>query len=126
MSTPTVNQLEEDTFNLIQDSVADGNAEEDVLSGPCVVENIHCENGDASTVYLKLYDSLDPDVGTLDPDYVLPIPSSAVNNGFIDYPGRFVFNKGLSFVCVTTPGTGGSTGPTGSTLVSFRAKKGVS
>ena len=89
----------------------------DVLNGPCQVYSLSGKNTHATTVfYLKVYDNTAPSEGTTDPDYVFRLEA---NKAFGPYTFGAIagqikghkFSNGLSYACVTTAGTGGTTGP---------------
>ncbi len=125
MST-SLNGLDLPSISLLLDEDADEDAVEthDVMKGPCRLHSLHYKNGDASVNYLKLYDDVDPVIGTAVPDYVFMLPASAEDT--IPFPVPLVFENGLSWAIVTTGGTAGTTGPTATSTVSVVATEGVS
>lgn len=69
----------------------------------------------SSETFLKIYDSSAPTVGTTDPDIVIQVPaSSKLSVSFLDSKPSFT---NLAWAALTTPGTGGTTGPTNSVVV---------
>lgn len=110
---------------LLRDSDADEDATEshDVMKGPCRLDSLHYKNGDASVNYVKLYDNVDPTIGTAVPDFVFMLPASVEDT--IPFPVPLIFENGLSWAMVTTGGTGGVTGPTAASTISVVARKGV-
>lgn len=117
--------------SIIYDSLTEAGRdnENDVMSGPCRLTHIRVKNGDAAILYLKLFDNVNPTLGTTAPDFVFMIPSSGTQASF-DIPvnggAGIKFNNGLSYAIVTTGGTGGTAGPTAATLLVLQAIPGVS
>ena len=62
-----------------------------------------------NAAYLKIYNSAAPTVGSDSPDLVFPVPISQRRSLVI--PEGYDFSS-LSFACVITGGTAGSTSPT--------------
>lgn len=121
----TIKQTEMPGYTIIDIPVDDGSAYLDLMVGPCRVMNIHVNNADGSLNYVKLYDDLNPTIGTSVPDYVFEVPAS-VETPFPCNPGKGLpFDKGVSLAVVTAGGTGGITGPTLVT-VSLTCLKGLS
>lgn len=122
-----ISRVDFDDFSIVKDTDADETVEADVLGGPCRVTDIYTE-GVAAASYLKFYDDIAPIVGTTIPDYVIEIPASGTlaRAAFPLFGKPLEFSEGLSFACVTTGGTAGDTGPTGSVVVVLGLKKGVS
>ena len=67
-----------------------------------------------NAAYLKIYDDAAPDVGTTSPDMVLRVPVNQ-RRCFV-VPEGWDFSN-LSFACVTTGGTAGTTAPTNPVVV---------
>lgn len=111
---------------MLYDTSADEDATDshDVMKGPCRLDSLHYKNGDASVNYLKLYDNVDPVIGTTVPDFVFMLPASGEDT--IPFPFPIVFENGLSWAIVTAGGTGGVTGPTATSTVTVVAREGVS
>lgn len=62
----------------------------------------------ATPAYLKVYNAAAPTVGSTAPDLILAVPAATRRTFVIPEGWAFSF---LSFACVTTPGTAGSTSP---------------
>ncbi len=134
MSTPTITKADfllggDLKGTTIRDADVDESPELDVMAGPCRLTHIRAGNVDSAAdaaMYLKLYDDLNPTVGTSVPDYVFEIPL----NKIVDIPlgAGIVFVNGLSFACVTVGGTVGTTGPVATKLITanFTLLPGVS
>ena len=67
--------------------------------------------------YLKVYDTGSVTVGTTAPDWIFSADASA-NNKFV-IPTDVSFATALSYCCVTTGGTGGTTAPGSAVAVRF-------
>ena len=89
------------------------------------LEDMHIINNTAGalagTVYLKIYDSLDPDVGTTDPEVIIMAPHGGATT--VDISGGVNIENNVSYAVVTDAGTAGTTAP-GTTvtvhLIGFR------
>jgi hypothetical protein len=124
--TPTVSRTDFSQFSIIKATVtALSTATADVFGGPCRLLAVHVVNGDAAVLYLKLFDNLDPTLGTTDPDEIFAVGSSA-NKPVAEFPNGKAFKNGLSLGFVTTGGTAGTTGATGASTVTLVVKPGVS
>ena len=111
---------------IVSDTDADETSENDVRGGATTLYGIYADNtANTGLVYLKFYDNVNPTVGTTDPDMILEIEGSSggVNGGdvFIPINGGtgMAFANGLSFACVTTGGTAGTTEPTSAVKVAL-------
>lgn len=99
------------SLSLVYDATTNATPELNVLSGPCKVHSIRIVNADGAARYLKLYDDLNPTVGTTAPHEILRVPASTnITFHFGKYP--LEFSQGLSFASVTAGGTAGTTGST--------------
>lgn len=127
-TSPTILRAVFPGYTVLRDSVGNGTAEKDVMTGPCRVYSVNVNNNDASLhVWLRLYDSLDPTVGTTDPDYIFRIPLAAdKTNMSLGFPEPLVFSVGLSFALVALAGTAGTTAPSANSPVTIVAREGVS
>lgn len=123
MSTPSCTSIEFDDHILVKDTVANATPVKDVMAGPCRVTHIHATNGAAAVMYLKLYDNINPSVGTTDPVEIMTLRGSGTEGGVSDFPVDMEFEEGLSFACVTTGGTAGTTDPTSSVIVALTIEK---
>ena len=124
-----VNLLELGGLVIVEDTDADENSEDDVLSGPATLFNLFVENDNSSVVYFKIYDSKSPSVGSDEPAFVFMIPPSTENDGHfpvpLNPPNGVPIEVGLSYACVTTGGTGGTTGPTSTVTATVVTKRGL-
>lgn len=117
---------------VVKDADADSTVEKDVMSGPCRVTHIKAVHTGAAVVYLKLFDDLDPTLGTTAPDFDFKIPASG--NGAIEFGipinggAGIPFDNGLSFACINEAGTaaGAQTNPISNVAVYLTCLPGVS
>lgn len=120
-TTPTITIAEVDGLVLVKDADANATAEKNVLAGPCRLKHIHVTNPNAAVAYLKLYDSVNPTVGTDAPEEIYECAGSGTEGGVTDLPvnggAGILFETGLSYAAVTTGGTAGTTGPTSDVTV---------
>lgn len=111
---------------VIYDSDADGTVEFDVMGGATNVATIIVDNSAnaAQAEYLKLWDAKAVTIGTTAPDFIFKIPAGQVC--FFDFQEEtsdgtvseyVAFQTALSYACVTTAGTAGSTSPTSNVKV---------
>lgn len=101
---------------LIVQTDADETANNDVTgtSGSIYMIEIDNEGNADNAAYLKLYDNASPTIGTTSPDWVFKV---AVNQKrSIVVPSGLDFTN-LSFACVISGGTAGTTGPTSAVIV---------
>lgn len=99
------------SLTIAYDADADATIERDILAGPATVKSATIVNADAGVRYVKLFDDINPVVGTTAPDEIWMIPASGtVTLHFGDKP--LEFPTGLSMAAVTTGGTAGTTPPT--------------
>lgn len=106
---------------LVRDADADNAAEKDVMKGPCRVLSVSASSG-ASAGFIKLYDDLNPTVGTDDPDFIISVPASTDIVFMLDTEEGAKFTNGVSLACVTAGGTGGTTSPTNNIAVGLLCK----
>ena len=118
------------TYRIVKDTDADGTVERDVCAGPCRLTHIHVTNPNAGAVYLKLFDKVDPTVGTDAPDEIVECVGSGTEGGVTDVPVHppkgLLFSTALSFACVTAGGTAGTTSPTSNVTVVLHVQPGSS
>lgn len=83
------------------------------VNGDLVLNDMHVINTQAgagsSTVYLKIYDSLDPDVGTSDPEIIIMCPHGTATSIAID--NGVTIDTNVSYAVVKEAGTAGTTPP---------------
>ena len=103
-------------LRIIKDANANATAENNVNDGAGTLYAVRFENAAvAAASFLKLYNVTPVTVGTTDPDMILMCPAS-VNRTFIIRTGTN-FATALSYACVTTAGTAGTTNPTATVLI---------
>jgi len=137
--TPTVSRTDFSQFSLVSiaaDEDANAVAVKDVLGGPCRLMALHVENEDKVLLYLKLFDNVNPTLGTTDPDDIFAIPAAAEDDPQIadkgssrpiaEFPNGKAFKNGLSVGLVTAAGTAGTTGPAEGVTITMIVKPGVS
>ena len=114
--------------SVVQDADADSTIEKDVMSGPCRVTHIKVESAATTAVYLKMFDDLNPTLGTSAPDYDFKIPLNVEFGIPINGGAGIPFANGLSFACINEAGTaaGGQTDPDGTVAVTLSCLPGVS
>lgn len=99
------------TNAIVFDADANEVAENNVRGGASTVFMLRIDNSaNAAASYVKLYNDAAPTVGTTAPDLIIPVAANA-SVEWVSLTG-FAFATALSFACVTTGGTGGTTGPT--------------
>lgn len=130
--TATITKTDFGGYSIVNDADSDASIALDVMSGPCRLMHIHVDNNaNSADSFLKLYDNVNPTVGTTVPDYVFKAQQTAANaEDRLEIPCNvgtgFKFTNGLSFACVTVGGTAGVTGPTSSVIVTLTLLPGVS
>lgn len=90
---------------VVKDADADSTVEKDVMSGPCRVTHIKVNSTATTAVYLKLFDDLDPTLGTTAPDYDFKIPLNVEFGIPINGGEGIPFANGLSFAVINEAGT---------------------
>lgn len=85
-----------------------------VNAGSTTIHSIEIDNtaNAAEDEYVKLYNNLDPTVGTTDPDIIIEINNNEKRT--VLFPSGTIFGTGLTMACVQTAGTAGTTSPTAS------------
>ena len=73
-------------------------------------------------VYIKLYDTKAPLVGSTDPEMIFFV--KAVTTSTLLIPDGFPFSVGISACAVTTSGTGGAVNPATAVTVTFVVRTG--
>lgn len=101
---------------LIVETQADSTPDNDVTGGAGSIFQIDVDNeaNADNPAYLKIYDDAAPTVGTTPPDHIFMVPVNQRRNMVI--PDGIDFAN-LSFACVTSGGTAGTTSPTSSVTV---------
>ncbi len=83
------------------------------------LEDMHVINTTAgagsSTVYLKIYDSFDPVVGTTDPEVIIMAPHGTATT--VDVSGGIGITNNVSYAVVQEAGTAGTTTPATTVVV---------
>jgi hypothetical protein len=102
---------------LTRQTDADENANNDVTNTSGTIYQVQIDNtGNAdNAAYLKIYDDAAPTVGTTAPDFIFKAPISQTRDYVIPLGGDFT--TALSFACVISGGTAGTTGPTSAVTV---------
>jgi hypothetical protein len=101
------------SLTVIRDADCNATPTDNVNAGAAVIYLIEANNSTnpSSTVWLKLYNSLNPTIGTTAPDMTFPIGGGDTFK--LAIPEGISFGTGLSFACVSNGGgTAGGTGPT--------------
>ena len=98
-------------LKLIRDTDADATSENDVNSGAATLYGIKADNSaNSAASFVKLYNNAAPTVGTTAPDIILKVKGSKIRR--VLFPKGIAFGTALSYACVTTGGTGGTSNPT--------------
>ena len=113
---------------IVKDTDADNTVEKDVLAGPGRLCHVHMTNPNAAVCYLKIFNHINPTLGTTDPDEIYECPGSGTEGGILDLPINpsegLLFSEGISYACVTAAGTAGTTSPTANVTVVLQLKPG--
>jgi len=142
-SSPTISRFDLDGLTFIYDSDANATIEKDVMEGPCTLLAIWCDMDTNSVLlgaFLKLYDDVNPTVGTTDPTDVeffegktLAVDTDKLITTRLPNAGKGIkFPKGLSFAFVAWvsatdgPGTSGTGNPVTQAAIALVLKKGIS
>ncbi len=100
-------------FRLSDPDGSGDSTQDDINAGAATLYNLQITNTAnlATKVYLKLYNSANPTIGTTTPDMVIPCPGgSTVRMAIIE---GVAFSTAISTACVTNGGgTAGTTAPT--------------
>ena len=101
---------------LVVDTDVDETAKTSVTGAAGTIYMIDVDNEDNSdnAAYLKIYDNAAPTIGTSSPDMIFRVPVNQKRSFVI--PDGLDFND-LSFCCVVSGGTAGTTGPTNAVTV---------
>lgn len=100
---------------LIVQTSATATADNNVTGEAGAIYNIELDNSsNSSSVYLKIYDNASPVVGTTAPDHTFRVKGNQLRS--VVAPQGLDFDY-LSFACVTTGGTAGTTSPTNPVIV---------
>ena len=101
---------------IVTDTDADETGENNVRGAGSTIYQVDIDNsGNGAASYLKIYNNASPVVGTTAPDIVIMAPASG-RRVWTDTTGT-ALGTALSFACVTTGGTAGTTGPTSAVTV---------
>lgn len=97
--------------NIVQDTDADTTSEDAARNQACTLYSIDANNAVAAAEYIKLYDDLNPTVGTTEPTMIIgPLPNSTRVVSTI--VGGYDFANGISLVGSDTAGKAAGTNPT--------------
>ena len=117
-----------DSLWIIKDTDADNTVEKDVLAGPGRLCHVQVTNPNAAVAYLKLYNNKNPTVGSDAPVEIYECAGSGTEGGVTDLPINppegLLFSEGISYACVTTAGTAGTTSPTSDVAVVLTVQPG--
>lgn len=121
MSISQVNVSTPSNEIIFQDT-AMGNAVDGIKSSSAVVYSVTIDNSaNGSAVYVKLFNLASGSVtlGTTAPDEVILAPASSIVTAIFktSAAGGKTFGTALSAACVTTGGTGGTSSPASSVVV---------
>ena len=98
------------SLKLVSDINANATAEANINSGAATLYGIRIDNSlDSAANFVKLYNNVAPTVGTTVPDIVVKIGAGRTRH--IMFPKGIAFGTAISFACVTTGGTAGTTNP---------------
>lgn len=118
MATTIQSPVLTSSLKIIKDTDADGTSEAGVTGASTVIYMIHVDNTlNSAASYLKLYNAAAPTIGTTAPDIIVMAPAASVKTLYI--PEGVTFATDLSFACVTTAGTAGTTSPTSDVAVTL-------
>ena len=101
---------------IIEDTAVTSTAVTNVTGAAANLYYVEIDNT-ANTVasFVKFYNNASPTVGTPPPDVALR-PVAGAKEYFV-FPTSIAFATALSYACVTTAGTAGTTSPTNSVIV---------
>jgi len=118
MAVQVSTDVNDNQIKLIEDASADEVAENDVLLAPCVCNEIEIDNSEnVASSFVKLYNHRAPVVGTTAPDQVIEVAAGERDTVALTLDCTIA----LSFACVTTTGTAGTTPPTEDVPVTLKA-----
>jgi len=86
----------------------------DITGSSGTFYDVHIVNGRTNTAFVKLYDAATATVGTTAPDWIFQVPPGTTRS--YSFPDGVTFTN-LSYACVTSGGTAGTTSPSGGTTV---------
>lgn len=110
---------------VIRDAALGATSDSDVGPGAQRLYLMQVDNtgNAAQKVYLKIYNSAGPTIGTTAPDIIIPIPGGSIQK--VAVPEGISFGTGISMACVTGAGTAGVTGPTNPVIVALTMTAGA-
>ena len=83
--------------NIVQGTDADVTSEDAGRNQACTLYSIDMNNAEAAENFVKLYDNLDPTIGTTEPTMIIgPLPNST--RVVCTIVGGYAFANGISFV----------------------------
>ena len=83
--------------NIVADSDADTTSEDAVRNQSCTLYSIDADNAVAAAEYIKLYDNLEPVIGTTEPEVIIgPLPDST--RVVCTIVGGHLFSNGISMI----------------------------
>lgn len=95
----------------VEDTDVDGTSVDSVLTAATTIYMVKVDNTlNSAASYFKMYNNAAPTVGTTAPDVIIPVP--AYKTATLVVPEGMAFATDLSYACVTTAGTAGTTDPT--------------
>lgn len=105
------------TTQLIKQTSATAAPDEDVRGGASTVYVARVDNSanPSQAVYLLMYNSGAPVVGTTAPDAIIPVAGGDVLETL--WLTGLLFDNALSFACTTAGGLGGTSSPTNPVIV---------
>jgi hypothetical protein len=112
------------SLKIIRDTDADATSESNVTGAAATISLIEVDNtaNASTTVFLKLYNSAAPTIGTTAPDIVIPAGGGQIVRAALASATAISFATGLSFACVTNGGgTAGTTSPVNDVAVAIVA-----
>ena len=119
MSVQVSTDVNDARDKLIEDADCNEVAENDVLLAPAVLSEIEIDNSEnVASSFVKLYNHRAPVVGTTAPDQVIEVAAGDRDTVALTLDCTIA----LSFACVTTGGTAGTTGPTENVPVTIKAR----
>ena len=101
--------------SIIEDVEANATKETPDASGGTLYQ-VYIDNSDNSgSVFLKIYATAAPTVGTSNPDFIFPASANQIVQ--YDFPQGVPYVVALSYACVTVGGTAGTVSPTSAVTV---------
>lgn len=99
--------------NIVADSDADTTSEDAVRNQPCTLYSLDADNIVAADEYIKLYNNLDPTIGTTEPEMIIgPLPNST--RVVCTVVGGHFFSVGISMIGSDAPGKAAGSNPASS------------